>query len=67
MSIIKKEILLNIIDVVIQLTRDPDSLKVNKKISCADCFAAALANLNKGEIITGDQRFKALVSEEKIS
>jgi predicted nucleic acid-binding protein len=42
-------------------------LKINKKIFYADCLAAALAKLNKREIITGDQKFKVLVSGVKIS
>jgi predicted nucleic acid-binding protein len=33
-------------------------VKAKHKISYADCFAAALAKIRKGEVITGDREFK---------
>ena len=57
---------IEIIDVDIQLAREAARFKANHKISYADCFAAALAKLNKGEIITGDKEFKTLENEVKI-
>ena len=41
-------------------------IKATRKMSLADCFAAALAKQKKVEIYTGDQEFKALSSELKI-
>jgi len=37
--------------------------KVSKKMSYADCFAAALAKQKKAELITGDHEFKAVENE----
>ena len=37
-----------------------------KKMSYADCFAAALAKLRSAELITGDPEFKAVEGEIKI-
>lgn len=36
------------------------------KMSYADCFAAALASMHKGELITGDPEFKAVEKQIKI-
>ncbi|MBU1207669.1 MAG: type II toxin-antitoxin system VapC family toxin [Proteobacteria bacterium] len=41
-------------------------IKASKKISLADCFAAALAQQRNSEIYTGDPEFRALESELKI-
>ena len=41
--------------------------KAAKKLPYADCFAAALAKVHKGELVTGDKEFKAVESEIKIS
>lgn len=57
---------IEIIDVDIQLAREAGRFKANHKISYADCFAAALAKLHKGEVITGDKEFKTVESEIKI-
>jgi ribonuclease VapC len=57
---------IDIIDVDINLARQAARFKAKKKISYADCFAAALAKINKGEIITGDKEFKVLEDEVKI-
>ncbi len=57
---------IEIIDVDMQLAREAGRLKANHRISYADCFAAALAKLNKGEVITGDKEFKTVESEIKI-
>jgi len=58
---------IEIIDVDIQLAREAARFKANHKISYADCFAAALAKLHKGEVITGDKEFKTLENEIKVS
>jgi len=57
---------IEIIDVDIPLAREAARFKAAHKISYADCFAAALAKLHKGEIITGDKEFKTIESEIKI-
>jgi ribonuclease VapC len=49
-----------------QLAREAARFKAAHKISYADCFAAALAKLHKGEVITGDKEFKVLEDEVKI-
>jgi len=40
--------------------------KAAKKMSYADCFAAALAKLKKAELVTGDSEFKGIENEIKI-
>ena len=57
---------IDIVDVDIQLARQAAYFKASKKISYADCFAAALAKICMGEVITGDQEFKVLEHEVKI-
>jgi len=58
---------IEIVDVDIYLAKESARFKATKKISYADCFAAALAKLHKGELITGDKEFKALEDEVKIA
>ena len=41
-------------------------LKVTKKMSLADCFAAALAKRENAEIYTGDPEFKTVEREIKV-
>lgn len=62
-----KALPIEVIDVDIQLAREAGRLKAAKKMSYADCFAAALAKLHKGEVITGDKEFKSVENEIKIS
>jgi predicted nucleic acid-binding protein len=57
---------IDILDVDIQLAREAARFKAIKKISYADCFAAALAKLSGGDVVTGDKEFKALEGEVKI-
>ncbi len=57
---------IEIIDVDIQLAREAARFKATRKMSYADCFAAALAKLRKAELITGDKEFKAVENEIKI-
>lgn len=57
---------IEIIDVDMQLAREAARIKANHKLSYADCFAAALAKLHKGEVITGDKEFKTVENEIKI-
>lgn len=58
---------IEIVDVDMQLAREAACFKAIKKISYADCFAAALAKIRKGEVITGDKEFRAVENEVKIS
>ncbi|MFA4989149.1 MAG: type II toxin-antitoxin system VapC family toxin [Candidatus Omnitrophota bacterium] len=58
---------IEIIDVDMQLAREAAHFKAQHKISYADCFAAALAKLHKGEVITGDKEFQSLEEEVKIA
>jgi predicted nucleic acid-binding protein len=55
-----------IVDVDVQLAKEAARFKALKKVSYADCFAAALAKLLKGEVVTGDKEFKAFESEVKV-
>lgn len=43
---------IEIIDVDIQLAKEAARFKATNKIAYADCFAAALAKLRKGEVVT---------------
>lgn len=41
--------------------------KARHKMACANCFAAAMAEEKKAELVTGDSEFKALEKEIKIN
>ena len=58
---------LQIVDVDMQLARVAAWFKSRKKVSYVDCFAAALAKLRKGEVVTGDKEFKTLEGEIKVA
>lgn len=62
-----KALPIDIIDVDVQIAREAGRFKAAKKMSYADCFAAALAKLHKGEVITGDREFRAVENEVKIA
>ena len=51
----------------LQLVRAAAILKAKKKMSYANCFAAALAKLRKVELVTGDSEFKEVEGEVKIA
>jgi predicted nucleic acid-binding protein len=57
---------IEIIDADWNLTREAAKLKAFKKMSYADCFAAALAIMYSGELITGDPEFKAVEDQIRI-
>jgi len=57
---------IKVIDADWKLTREAAKLKAFKKMSYAACFAAALASMHKGELITGDPEFKAVEEQIKI-
>ena len=50
----------------IELAELAGEMKATKKMSLADCFAAALAKQKKAEIYTGDPEFHAVEKEIKI-
>jgi predicted nucleic acid-binding protein len=54
---------IKIVDIDINLAREAARYKAFKKMSYADCFAAALAKLENGELLTGDKEFKEVENE----
>ncbi|MBI5375988.1 MAG: type II toxin-antitoxin system VapC family toxin [Candidatus Schekmanbacteria bacterium] len=50
----------------LELARQAAEFKAVKKMSYADCFAAALAKLRKAELVTGDKEFRQVEGELKI-
>ena len=56
----------DIIDVDKDLARVAGKYKASKKMSYADCMAAALAKIHRAELITGDREFKEVEKEIKI-
>src|SRR6266436_4251778 len=50
----------------LELIRQAAVFKATKKMSYADCFAAALAKIKNAELITGDREFKQLARDVKI-
>ena len=54
------------VDTDLHLVRQAATFKATKKMSYADCFAAALAKLRNAELVTGDPEFKAVEGEIKI-
>ena len=48
------------------LVRQAAAFKATKKLSYADCFAAALARIRRAEFVTGDPEFRAMEGELKI-
>jgi len=49
------------------LTQEAARFKSQNKMSYADCYAAALAKTKKADLVTGDNEFKPLDGEIKIS
>jgi predicted nucleic acid-binding protein len=47
----------------LELIRQAAVFKATKKMSYADCFAAALAKTRNAELVTGDSEFKVVESE----
>ncbi len=50
----------------LELTKRAAEFKASKKMSYADCFAAALAKLRRAELVTGDRDFKQVEGEIKV-
>ncbi|MBI4288136.1 MAG: type II toxin-antitoxin system VapC family toxin [Chloroflexi bacterium] len=58
---------INILDVSPELAKVAARIKAFKRMHYADCFAAALAKIHDGEVITGDKDFKLVEDEVKIA
>ena len=54
------------VEVDLALARQAATFKVTRKLPFADCFAAALTKLRKGELVTTDKDFKVVEKEIKI-
>jgi len=57
---------LDIVSADKEITKQAALYKAQKKLAYADSYAAALAKLRKGELITADKEFKAVENEIKI-
>lgn len=57
---------IEVVDVDKYLAKQAGFYKAEKKMSYADCFAAALAKMKKAELITGDKEFKEVEGEIKV-
>ncbi len=49
-----------------EMAKQAAEFKASKKMSYANCFAAALAKLHKAELVTGDREFRQVEDEVKI-
>lgn len=49
-----------------ELAQRAAEFKANKKMSYADCIAAALAKLRRAELVTGDKEFQQVEGDIKI-
>ena len=61
------ELGIEFVDVNWELTRTAAAYKSKNKMSYADCFAAALTKQEKAELVTGDQEFKQIDHDIKIT
>lgn len=57
---------IELVPVDFELAKTAAGLKAVKKMSYADCFAAALAKLRKAELVTGDREFQQVEEEVKV-
>lgn len=57
---------IQILSADLDLAKQAAELKATKKMSYADCFAAALAKLRKAELVTGDREFKQVEGDVKL-
>ncbi|MBM4031507.1 MAG: type II toxin-antitoxin system VapC family toxin [Planctomycetes bacterium] len=54
---------IELVPVDLALAREAALLKATKKMSYADCFAAALAKMRGGRVVTGDPEFREVEAE----
>jgi len=57
---------IHIVPADLELAKQAAIFKANKKMSYADCFAAALAKHRRIELVTGDKEFKQVQGDVKI-
>jgi predicted nucleic acid-binding protein len=57
---------IHIVPADLDLAKQAAIFKASKKMSYADCFAAALAKHRRVELVTGDKEFKEVEKEVKI-
>ena len=57
---------IQIIPADLDLARQAAEFKASKRMSYADCFAAALAKSRSAELVTGDKEFKQVEGEVRI-
>ena len=57
---------IEVVPVDLELARQAAEFKARKRMSYADCFAAALAKARKAELVTGDKEFRQVEGEVKI-
>ncbi len=50
-----------------ELTRSAATFKSKHRLSYSDCFAAALARLRKGTLVTGDRDFQHVEGEVRVA
>jgi ribonuclease VapC len=57
---------IQIISADLDLAKEAAEFKATRKMSYADCFAAALAKLRKAELVTGDKEFRQVERDVKL-
>lgn len=57
---------IRVVPVDLEITRQAAEFKSCKRMSYADCFAAATAKRHKAELVTGDVKFRQMEKEIKI-
>lgn len=57
---------IEIVSVDLDLAKQAAEFKATKRMSFADCFAAALAKSRKAELVTGDREFKQVAKDIRI-
>ena len=57
---------IHIVPADLELAKQAAVFKSSKKMSYADCFAAALAKHRRVELVIGDKEFKQVEGEEKV-
>jgi ribonuclease VapC len=57
---------IQIVPADLELAKQAAEFKATKKMSYADCFAAALAKVRKAELVTGDKEFRQVEGEVKV-
>ena len=55
------------VEIDLELTRQAAIFKAARRMSYADCFAAALAKLHNAELVTGDPEFRSVEDQVKIA